>query len=139
MSARAAGATLLRMGTCHDFGVAIRAGAGRVRLLLCGELDLAGAAHLDRLVDVTHRTELPFILDCRRLMFIDAAGVGSLVRAKRLGAAVEGVRGQVRRVLDLLGLSADIIASVAAPRSPRPPRPLLTDLPLTRQPVRSVR
>ncbi|HET9719166.1 MAG TPA: STAS domain-containing protein [Solirubrobacteraceae bacterium] len=81
---------------------------GGVRLLLSGELDLAGT---DRLL-----AEAPnnpgggaLTLDLSGLTFMDSAGLKTLMnldrRSKREGwsLAIENPRGQVRRLLELCG------------------------------------
>jgi anti-anti-sigma factor len=93
----------------------IRAGAGRVRLVLGGELDVYGVERLIRVIELAERAELPLVLDCHDLTFIDAAGIGALLRVTKRGGTVVGVHGQVRRVLDLVGL--DGFASRAPLRS----------------------
>ena len=82
----------------------IRAGAGRVRLVLGGELDVFGVERLDRVVELADRAELPLVVDCQDLTFIDAAGVGALLRVVRRGGTLMGVHGWVRWVFELVGL-----------------------------------
>ena len=85
--------------------------AGRVRLGLVGELDIAGADQLhERLQGLARRGE-PVLLDLRRLQFIDSSGLGELVRAvsdaRRDGRSLEidaTLSPQVRQVIDLLEL-----------------------------------
>jgi anti-sigma B factor antagonist len=93
---------------------ASRASDGTVRLLLAGELDLAGrpqlTACIDDLLDESAVTGV--VVDLAGLTFIDSTGISGLVvshnRAQELGKTLsaEGSRGQVREVLELVGVAA---------------------------------
>jgi anti-anti-sigma factor len=98
------------------FRIAVTAGAGRVCLWLRGELDLCGAAQLDRLADLVCRAQLPCTVDCSGVTFVDASGIGALLRACARGCSVCQVPHRVRRLLELLDLTDQILGrpSVAA-------------------------
>jgi anti-anti-sigma factor len=100
----ATGAKHVRVLKDGSLDLVVRAGAGRVRLVLGGELDVYGVERVDRVVELAERAELPVVIDCHDLSFIDAAGVGALLRVTKRGGTVIGVHGRVRRVLDLVGL-----------------------------------
>jgi anti-sigma B factor antagonist len=84
---------------------------GRVRLELVGELDIAGATHLeDRLRALADRSD-PVVLDLHRLQFIDSSGLRVLVgavteaRSQDRTLVFEGpLSPQVAQILDLLEL-----------------------------------
>jgi anti-anti-sigma factor len=97
------------MNRAHDdpFDIAIQSCGGRLRILLSGELDIAGVDLLDEVVGVVQGAQLPFSLGCDQLTFIDCAGVGALLRAARRGGEIDGVHGQVQRVFDILGLNPE--------------------------------
>lgn len=77
-------------------------------LHLDGQLDISTAGELEGMVA---KVEAPtLVLDLRRLVFIDSSGIRVLLQARREVLAkgrrfrVDGVRGQVRQVVDLAGL-----------------------------------
>lgn len=87
-------------------------GEGANSLVLEGELDLATAEQLRSSVDLCSQPEGEFVLDCRGLTFIDAAGARVLVGiTERVGEGcrlvLEGPSGIVLRVLSILRLDAD--------------------------------
>jgi anti-anti-sigma regulatory factor len=75
---------------------------GRVRLLLGGELDIAGVDRLDEVLDAVGAAWLPVAIDCRELTFVDVAGARTLLRATRSGATLEHPTARVVRVLELI-------------------------------------
>lgn len=84
---------------------------GRIRLGLVGELDVAGADHLQQHLQAVAQRGAPVLLDLRRLQFIDSSGLGELVRAvadaRREGRTLEideTLSPQVRQVIELLEL-----------------------------------
>lgn len=87
--------------------------AGRLRLGLIGELDMAGVNRLhERLRALAQRGE-PVLLDLRRLQFIDSTGLGELIRAvtearrDKWSLELDGTLSpQVRNVIDMLELGA---------------------------------
>ncbi len=85
--------------------------AGRIRLGLVGDLDIAGADQLQRHLQTVAQRGTPLVLDLRRLQFIDSSGLGELVRAvsdaRREGRSLEiddTLSPQVRQVIELLEL-----------------------------------
>jgi anti-anti-sigma factor len=88
---------------------------GAVHLLLAGELDLAGAPVLAGALADAGATGLAVVIDCDRLTFLDASGVGALLVGARScrAAHVVGARGIVRRVLGLVGFPGFGIATAA--------------------------
>jgi anti-anti-sigma factor len=70
---------------------------------LGGELDFSQADALVLELDEL-RDRRPVVVDLRDLHFIDSAALATLIRAADThGFQVRGLRGQVRRVFDLLG------------------------------------
>jgi anti-anti-sigma factor len=91
------------------FDVSIERDEGTPVARLQGELDLAGAAHLEELlVGLTSPT---VVVDLSRLQFIDSSGFGALLRAQ---GRLEGdgrhlsfqgpLRPEVARTLSMLGM-----------------------------------
>jgi anti-anti-sigma factor len=85
---------------------------GRIRLGLIGELDIAGADHLQARLQALARSGEPVLLDLHRLQFIDSSGLGELVRAvsdaRRDGRRLEldaMLSPQVRQLIELLELT----------------------------------
>ncbi len=77
-------------------------------LQLSGELDIAGAPHLDQCVrTVLEERPRRLILDVSALEFTDVAGLGCLVRAAREGTRVDSglvlasPNAMLRRLIDL--------------------------------------
>jgi anti-anti-sigma factor len=88
--------------------------AGRVRVRLCGELDLAGAPTVsDRLRRLRERGE-PVLLDLDEVEFIDMSGLRVLLaaadEASRVGWSFAVTRGsaQVRRLIGLVRLETQL-------------------------------
>lgn len=86
------------------FDIDIDAGAGKVRLVLSGELDLAATDEL-RSVIQDHSEDAVILIDTTELAFIDSTGLGILVSArKQLGDRFQLIPGDATmRVLDLSG------------------------------------
>jgi anti-anti-sigma factor len=87
---------------------------GQVRLVLAGELDLASRAHFKQALSDALSHGARVVLDLRALTLIDCASL-SVVFDAALDAHRRGVvlillepRGQVRRVLDLVGAPAGV-------------------------------
>ena len=85
---------------------------GGVVLALQGELDVATVGELARKVDVVVAAAPAIcVLDLSELRFVDSKGLHALVEADRRlrgwceGVVVEGVRPNVRRVMDIVGVS----------------------------------
>jgi anti-anti-sigma factor len=82
---------------------------GSIRLVLAGELDLAARAHLQQALKDAQADSSRVILDLHALTLIDCASLSAVfdaaVEARRTGAVLILLdpRGQVRRVLDLIG------------------------------------
>jgi len=84
-------------------------GASSIRLVLAGELDLCASAHFEQALKDAQADASRVVLDLRALTLIDCASIGVLfaaaVEARRADAVLIllDARGQVRRVLDLIG------------------------------------
>lgn len=82
---------------------------GSIRLVLAGELDLAARAHFQQALSDAQSDAAHVILDLRALTLIDCASISvvfdAAAKARRTGALLVLLdpRGQVRRVLDLIG------------------------------------
>lgn len=77
-----------------------------------GELDIATVEELSAAARAAlETTASTLVLDFGGVTFVDSTGLGALVRLRKeaehrgLGLRLEGVRPEVRRVLDLTGLS----------------------------------
>jgi len=79
----------------------------QITVFLSGELDLASAPTLDRVLDgVTGRIRF----DCAELEFLDSSGMAVFARVERNGGAtLRGVRPNVRRVLEIAGMDCLIL------------------------------
>jgi anti-sigma B factor antagonist len=85
---------------------------GALRLAINGEVDLATASLLTNAITTAittgHTTEL--VIDLDHVIFLDAAGISSLVRGRNLAAelgiayVVTNPRDMVRKVLDICGV-----------------------------------
>ena len=91
--------------------VAVRSDASTGTAALSGELDISGVAGLREALDELHRRGHRRVeLDLSDLDFLDAAGLGELVRADRRfrdsGAelVLTGLRPAQRRLLEITGL-----------------------------------
>jgi anti-sigma B factor antagonist len=81
------------------------------RLRLVGELDLGGVDVLLSAVEQAAASGGDLVLDLRDLTFLDSSGIGAFVRIARERGdgrtlVLDAPRPEVRRVLDLVGLSA---------------------------------
>ena len=93
------------------FGIDVLHRGRRARVTVGGELDIATVPALERALIEQTRIGRTVVLDLRELSFIDATGLGLLLRtnahARRDGiefAVLPGPR--VQRLLDLCGLTA---------------------------------
>ena len=93
---------------------------------LSGELDISGIDQLWDTVAALHRDgHAHVVLDLAGLDFLDAAGLGALVRAERLFRAdgarlvLSGVRPVHRRLLQLTGLDRTLTLEPPADERPR--------------------
>jgi anti-anti-sigma factor len=64
--------------TCATCSVFVGHVNGRAFVRVSGEVDIASVSRLEEALDLS---DGPLDLDCRQLDFIDAAGLGALVRA----------------------------------------------------------
>lgn len=89
-------------------------GDGSIRLVLAGELDLAPSSRFRTALDGAQDDSDRVLLDLRALTLIDCAGVAIVFaaagRSQREGAGLVLLdpRGQVRRMLDLVGAPAGV-------------------------------
>jgi anti-sigma B factor antagonist len=95
--------------------VALAINGDDVVVRLRGDLDAASGSAVDEIVEMTLCLgKSRAIIDLSEVAFMDATGVGSLIRAKlTLSAAgaqlrVRGLHGQVRRVADLVDLDQSV-------------------------------
>jgi anti-anti-sigma factor len=104
----------------RPFAVAVRpepgAGPDRGAAELSGELDITGIDQLWQTLAALHRDGCAHVvLDLAELDFLDAAGLGVLVRGDRLfrdaGGRLEltGLRPAQRRLLELTGLDRTLV------------------------------
>lgn len=117
---------------CPFRAIAVDRG-GAVEVSLHGELDIAGVAHLwssvaPILEDPRRQGPLSLILDMTALDFLDAAGLGMVVRLANKIRCRGGdvlvrppVRPLVRRVLELSDVATGRRGRPGASRSVRPP------------------
>ena len=100
---------------------------GSVRVSVVGEIDMATAPRLRVellavIAAATARTDIR--VDLAGVAFIDAIGVGVLVRASEaasragVGFCLEHPRGMVLRILDVLDLVDTLVAAPEQPASP---------------------
>jgi hypothetical protein len=88
----------------RDFAVFVAIVNGRTVARVVGELDIATTPAFD---EALHAVPGPLTIDARHLAFIDARGLGSLVRAdRRTGVSVRHANAFCRRVLELGGLES---------------------------------
>jgi anti-sigma B factor antagonist len=94
-----------------DFAVEQRTEGADVVLTVSGELDLSSAPELERaLAESGAGRAQRVVIDLAQLTFMDSTGVSVLVRAKQEAdaagrvLAVRHPNGQVRRLLELVGL-----------------------------------
>lgn len=92
-----------------DIGTSVTGDVGTVRVV--GDLDVVSAPRLIRVVNDLTRAKVRRVdLDCRRVDFVDSAGVRALIvgrnEARCLGADMRLVSASpsMRRVLDITGL-----------------------------------
>jgi len=95
--------------------IAVSESGGVRRLRLTGELDMAGVDRFERLLATDQAPEsATFVLDLRRLTFIDSSGLRALIMADRRIRAGGGrlivVRGpdRVNQVLEMTGVAREI-------------------------------
>ena len=84
--------------------------ASSARLLLCGELDITATSALADAISVHVSSDRDVVLDCSRLAFVDAAGLGTILTSKRQAirrgrtVRVLNVSPTIRHTIDLAGL-----------------------------------
>jgi anti-sigma B factor antagonist len=98
----------------------VRSDVSEPRLRLLGELDLAGVEVLMSAVEQAAARGGDLVLDLRELTFLDSSGISAFVRIARERAdgrtlVLEAPRPEVRRLLDLVGLSAAPNLEIRAP------------------------
>jgi anti-anti-sigma factor len=81
---------------------------GPSTFFLDGELDAATVPKLELALADAVAEGGPITLDASRMRFVDSTGVGAILRSAkslRLGCIIlHGVRGEVRRVTDVMGV-----------------------------------
>lgn len=99
-------------------------GRGTIRLVLAGELDLSARAHFKQALTDAQADASRVVLDLRALTLIDCASLSvvfnAAVEARRRNAALVLLdpRGQVRRVLDLIGAPEGVAVLERSDREP---------------------
>lgn len=95
----------------HPFSVRIASETTTdLRLLLCGELDLASAPVLNEVLSSIDDGVRSLVLDLSELTFIDSSGISCLARAHQEAGpkfrhlTVCGAQGHVAHVLEMTGL-----------------------------------
>jgi anti-sigma B factor antagonist len=83
------------------------------RIYLSGELDLSAASSLANVLDsVVRKEEETLILDLKELKYIDSTGIGLIVSAIKVRAAMQAafqidhIPAKVRRLFDITGVSS---------------------------------
>ncbi len=82
---------------------------GAIRLILAGELDLAAQPHFKAALDAAQTDSDRVLLDLNALTLIDCSALSTIFAAAEQGRREKAVlillgpRGQVRRLLDLVG------------------------------------
>jgi anti-sigma B factor antagonist len=108
--------------------ITARSGPGTIRVHLAGEIDMATApqlrvALLAVIAEAAPQTEVR--VDLGRVAFIDAIGIGVLVRGREaarqagVGFSVDNPRGIVLRIIEVLDLVDALRVTPARHRSPR--------------------
>jgi anti-anti-sigma factor len=92
-----------------------------IRVVIAGELDLAGASRLDLVLARLEKSPRPVMVDLRRVSFADTHGLAPLldsVQRRRCDARpaliLLGASSVVRRVLESLGNDPDALELAAA-------------------------
>jgi len=95
---------------------------GTVRVSLRGELDVASAPELVDALEELRRSDTWFVLDLRKLLFMDSTGLRAVIRVSKQvnadGRAMRVIRGPelVHRVFELTG--ADEMVEFVEPNRP---------------------
>jgi anti-anti-sigma factor len=99
-----------------DFRMTVTAVEREVLVVLTGELDLSSAPALaSSLIGLVAQGHTHLVLDVADLTFIDASGLGVLVRVAKAARAAGGritllsPQPQVRRLLSITGLSGGLL------------------------------
>jgi anti-sigma B factor antagonist len=102
-------------------------GTGSVRVYVAGEIDMATAPRLRgalQAVIATVAAGTEIRVDLGRVAFIDAIGVGVLIRSRELarragvGFSVENPQGMVLRIIEVLDLVEPLQVTPVHPASP---------------------
>ena len=98
-------------GTCGQLQIRLEPDLQGVRVTLVGEVDLATAPELDRLLDeLVESAHRRLLVDLRGVEFMDSSGLASLVRAVHAADAngrqliVRSGPPQVQRLFELTGV-----------------------------------
>jgi|HigsolmetaAR201D_1030396.scaffolds.fasta_scaffold65288_1 anti-anti-sigma factor len=93
------------------FEVSVDASGSSTRLVLRGDLDIAGAPILEAEVATQRPFRSPLVLDVSELKFVDSSGLRALTAARAASvedtgeqAALVGCRESLRKLLELTGL-----------------------------------
>jgi anti-anti-sigma factor len=99
---------------------------GSIRLVLAGELDLAAHSHFQQALSDAQADASRVILDLRALTLIDCASLSVVFNAAMEARRTDGAlimrdpRGQVRRVLDLVGAPDGVVVMESSDFEPIP-------------------
>ncbi|WP_235549760.1 STAS domain-containing protein [Paenibacillus sp. Soil766] len=100
------------MNAIRKFMVYKQSNGKENRIYLSGELDLSAASSLANVLDsVVRKAEETLILDLKELKYIDSTGIGLIVSAIKVRAAMQAVfqidhiPAKVRRLFDITGVS----------------------------------
>jgi anti-sigma B factor antagonist len=95
-------------------------------IVLAGEFDLAGVPRFEQAVETVNEAgPAHVVVDFTALQFIDSSGISAIVELMTARAGVSdrlracGIRGQVERVLELVGVD-ERLALVERPAEARP-------------------
>jgi anti-sigma B factor antagonist len=88
------------------------------RIYLSGELDLSAASALANVLDsVVRKADEALILDLKELNYIDSTGIGLIVSAIKVRAAmhasfqIDHIPTKVRRLFDITGVSSYLLSN----------------------------